>query len=336
LVLGALILVNAFYVAAEFGAVGVRRSRVRRLSEDGHGLARRLLPFIDDPARLDRYVSASQIGITVSSLVLGAVGQASLAVALAPRLIRWFPHEFSAAAAAIVLISLTAVQVVIGELMPKSLALQYPTNVALWTVLPMQWSLRAFWPFIVALNGTATFVLRLVGARAAPHRHLHSPDEIALFIAESRDGGLLEADEQQRLHRALDLRLRTARDLMIPRERVTMIEVDTPWGDVVRQVAASPFSRLPVYRGSPDHVIGTLRVKDLVFRFIADGPAPLDRLVRPVARISADLGADRVISAMRERRVHQAIVVDDADLVIGLITIHDVVGALLGATGTGG
>jgi CBS domain containing-hemolysin-like protein len=115
-----------------------------------------------------------------------------------------------------------------------------------------------------------------------------------------------------------------------------MIEVDTPWGDVVRQVAASPFSRLPVYRGSPDHVIGTLRVKDLVFRFIADGPAPLDRLVRPVARISADLGADRVISAMRERRVHQAIVVDDADLVIGLITIHDVVGALLGATGTGG
>jgi CBS domain containing-hemolysin-like protein len=329
-----LILVNALYVAAEFGAVGVRRSRVRRMSEDGHGLARRLLPHIEDPASLDRYVSVSQIGITASSLVLGAVAQATLAVALAPRLARDLslpPTAAASTAAVCVLIGLTALQVVVAELVPKSLALQFPTRAALWTVVPIEWSLRAFRPFIALLNGAATLLLRLFGVRATAHRHLHSPDEIALFIAESRDGGLLEPDEQQRLHRALQLSLRTARDLMVPRDRLLMLAVDTPWDEVVRRVVASPFSRLPVYRGTPDQVIGTLRVEDLVFRFVAGGPAPLDRLVRPVARISPDLAADHVVAALRERRAHQAVVVDATGAMLGLVTIQDVVGELLGA-----
>lgn len=331
-----LILVNALYVAAEFAAVGVRRSRVKHLSEDGHWLARSLLPFINDPANLDRYVAVSQIGITLSSLVLGAYAQATVAVALAPHLASWFdldPKAAVSSAALGVLVVLTAVQVVIGELIPKSLALQFPTQVALATVLPMRWSLAAFRPFISMLNGSATGVLRLFGVQASPHRHIHSPDEIELLIVESRDGGLLEPDEHKRLRRALRLGLRTATDLMVPLSKLTMVRADTPWPDLVRVVTSSPFSRIPVYRDVPENVIGTLRVKDLVHQYVVDGAgAPMEKLVRPIVRVPHDLPADRVIALLRERRVHQAVVVDRTGTVAGLITIQDVIGAVLDTT----
>ncbi len=334
LVLTILILANAIYVAGEFGAVGVRRSRVRRMSDDGHWLARRLLPFVDDAAQLDTYVAVSQVGITLSSLILGAFAQATVATALAPHLVARLGFEANSAAstaAVIVLVMLTAVQVVLSELIPKSLALQFPTQVALATVLPMQWSLAVFRPFIAVINGSAAAVLRLVGITASAHRHIHSPAEIELLIAESRDGGLLEPDEQQRLHRALQLSLRTARNLMVPRERLTLVRIDQPWSEVVNTVTSSPFSRLPVFRGTPENIVGALRVKDLVHRYAADGPsATIDALVRPLVRIDQDMPADQIITVLRDHRVHQAAVTDEAGRVVGLITIQDVLSEFLG------
>lgn len=341
LIFGFLLLATALYVAAEFAAVGVRRSRIRRLSEDGNPLARRLLPYVEDAVQLDRYVAASQIGITLSSLILGAYAQATAAVALAP----WIEQTFgglisidakaaASTATIVVLMALAAVQLVAAELIPKSFALQFPTQVALGTVWPMDISLRLFRPVIHVLNGAATFLLRLFGGGPATHRHLHSPQEIALLIAESRDGGLLEPAEHKRLQSALQLGVKTAADLMIPSGRLTMINADTPWSDIIRVVASSPFSRLPVYRGTPDQVFGVVRVKDLVGRFVRDEGLPvegLDALVRPVPRIPADLPADRIIGTLRAKRAHLAIVVDKdaADRVVGMVTIHDVIGALL-------
>ncbi len=329
-----LILINALYVAGEFAAVGVRRSRIRQLADEGNWLAGALLPIVDDTASLDRYVGVSQIGITLSSLVLGAFAQATVAVALAPHLATWLSLDVDNAAstaAVTVLFALTTAQVVLGELMPKSLALQFPTQVALATILPMRWSLAAFRPFLALVNGSATAVLRWFGLGGGSHRHIHSPDEIAMLLVESRDGGLLEPDEQQRLHRALRLGVRTARDLMVPLPKLTTLHVDTPWTEVVRVVAASPFSRIPVYRDTPDQIIGTLRVKDLLHHFVLEGEPPaLAALARPLVRVPQTLPADRVIALLRERRVHQAVVTDDSDRVIGLITIQDVLAAFLG------
>jgi CBS domain containing-hemolysin-like protein len=331
--IAALILATALYVAAEFAAVGVRRSRVRRLAEDGSGLAQRLLPFVEQPSALDQYVAVSQVGITLSSLVLGAFGQATIAVALAPQLAAAAGFDDANAAywaATIVLVGLTVSQVILGELIPKSLALQYPTGVALATVLPMRWSYAVFRPLIWILNGSANGLLRLLRVPISSHRHLHSPDEIALMIAESSDGGLLEPEEQRRLQRALRLGLRTARDLMVPRDRLTMIDVETPWPDVVRLVAASPFSRLPVYRGSPDAVIGFIRVKDLVDRYLREGEAvAVGKLVRPVLRVPPDLPADALIALLRERRTHQAAVAEPSGAVLGLVSVQDVIGEFL-------
>ena len=328
-----LILANAFYVSAEFGAVGVRRSRVQEMADNGNRLASRLLPFIQTPIGLSRYVAASQIGITLSSLVLGAWAQATFASAFAPVLSDLAGFDSARAhsiAEVTVLLGLAILQAVLGELVPKSLALQFPTQVALATVLPMRWSLRAFRPFIATINGATRLVLRLIGGAPSPQRHLHSPDEIELLIAESHDGGLLEADEQQRLRRALRLGRRTARDLMVPLARLTMLPVDLAWDEVVRRVAASPFSRLPVYRHSPTDIVGTLRVKDLVRRYVTHGPTDVRLLVRPVVRVPQDVPADRVVSVLRERRAHQAVVVDAADTPVGLITIQDLLEALVG------
>jgi enoyl-CoA hydratase/carnithine racemase len=142
----------------------------------------------------------------------------------------------------------------VSELVPKGLALQYPTETALATVLPMQASLRVFRPIIAALNGTATVLLRLLGSRVKSHRHLHSPEEIELLIAESRDGGLLEADEHRRLRRALRLSRRSARDLMVPRDRLSMLSADTTW-DVA--VATSPRVRSAGCRSIATHPIAS-------------------------------------------------------------------------------
>ncbi len=331
--LALLILANAFYVAAEFGAVGVRRSRVRRLAEDGSSWAQRLVPFIETPRALDRYVGASQIGISLSSLMLGAFAQATVAVGLAPTAAAVFslePGTAQSLASVMVLLVLTALQLVIGELVPKAVALQYPTETALATVLPMHWSLRVYSPFLYLLNGSANVLLRLFGSRSSSHGHLHSPEEIDLLIAESRDGGLLEPEEQERLHRALQLSARLARDLMVPLDRLTMLEASASWEDILRTVSASPFSRIPVYREDRRRVIGMLRVKDLVERYIAEGPRPLDRLMRPIAQVASDAPADRVIVLLREHRAHQAVVTGPARQAIGLVTIQDLLAALLG------
>jgi putative hemolysin len=254
-IIALLILFTGLYVAAEFAAVSARRSRLRRLAEDGNVLAARILPVLEDPRELDRYIAASQVGITLSSLILGAYGQATLAPRLLPLFERFSSMQPAAAestSAAIVLVGLTTLAVIIGELVPKSLALQNPTGTALFTVLPMQWSMRAFSWSISLLNGSGVALLKMLGVPATGHRHVHSPDEIALLIAESRDGGLLEPQEEVRLHRALRLGLRTARQLMVPRARLAAVDAALPFNEVLRVVAASPFSRLPVYRGSLD------------------------------------------------------------------------------------
>jgi putative hemolysin len=333
-IIGLLILLTALFVAAEFAAVGARRSRLRRLAEDGNALAARVLPVLEDPRALDRYIAASQVGITLCSLILGAYAQASIAPRVAPllqRVARLEPETAESTSAVIVLLVLTTLAMIVGELVPKSLALQDSTRVALWTVLPMQWAQHVFAWSIDFLNGSGNLILKLMGVRTTRHRHVHSPEEIELLIAESRDGGLLEPQEQVRLHQALRLGLRTARQLMVPRARLAAVEESTPFPDVLRVVATSPYSRLPVYRSTLDEIIGILHTKDVVSNFISDSRrTSVTPLLRPLARVHDSIPADHLLTYFRERRVHQAVVVGDGGKVEGLITLEDVVAELLG------
>lgn len=329
-----LIFLNALYVAGEFAAVGARRSRLRRLAEDGNTLAARILPVLEDGHALDRYIAVSQVGITVSSLVLGAYGQAALGPIVAPYVAEWasMDAESAASSAAIaLLLVLTASQMVLGELVPKSLALQYPTRTALLTVLPMQWSMKLSRWAVDLLNGSGILLMRALRIPVTGHRHVHSPDEIELLIAESRDGGLLEREEQVRLSRALRLGKRTAADLMVPRERLAALDVNLPVPEILRVVSASPFSRLPVYRGDGANLLGVLHTKDVVTAFVGQRRASLDSLLRPLIRVPATMPADQLLAFLRERRTHQAFVEDESGSVVGLVTLEDVVSELLGS-----
>lgn len=330
-----LIVVNALYVAAEFAAVSARHGQVRVLAQQGNSVARRLLATLETPAALDRYIAACQIGITLSSIVLGVFGQATVALDLGATLhatTALTPLAAAAAAAAIVLVALTSAQVVFGELVPKSLALQFPVRVALLTYLPTHLSVGLFRPFLAVLNGSAGFVLRRLGLTAeVSHRHLHSPDEIAMLIAESRDGGLLEADEQQRLSRALQLSRRTARQLMVPRRKIEGVAATAPPEAVVELAATSPYTRLPVYHGTIDDIVGMLHTKDVAAHVAAHGaPASAAALLRPVARVAGDLTADRLLAFFRAERARLALVVDEFGGVEGLVTLEDVLAELVG------
>jgi CBS domain containing-hemolysin-like protein len=211
-------------------------------------------------------------------------------------------------------------------------ALRYPTEIALLTTRPMLWSARAYAWFIVILDRSAAILRQLLRVPTATHRHVHSPEEIGLMIAESRNGGLLEPQEQVRLHRALRLGLRDARQLMVPRGRLAALDVATPLADVLRIVATSPYSRLPVYRRSLDDIIGILHTKHVVTHFLDRGRSgTLAALVRPILRVPDRMPADRLLGFLRERRSHQALVVDASDAVIGMITLEDVLGELLGS-----
>lgn len=336
-----LILINALYVAAEFAAVSVRHSQIRQLAQEGNLLARRLLPFVQDAQKLDRYIAACQIGITLSSLILGAFGQATIArdfAGMVQSMTGMGELAATSTAAVSVLILLTTLQVVFGELVPKSLALQFPVAVSLYTYWPMRWSLAVFFGFIAVLNGSGLFLLHLLGMGGqGSHRHIHSPEEIALLIVESRDGGLLEPEEHERLHHALRLSHLTARQLMVPRRLMEMINVETPIEEVLQKSIDSPYTRLPVYRESMDNVIGMLHIKDLASRLSkAQGPWPgeigrLEDLVRPITSIPSSIAADQLLKILRERRSRMALLVDEFGGVEGLITLEDVLDELMGA-----
>lgn len=334
LLIAAMIAVNAFFVAAEFAAVSVRHSRVRSLAEEGNRLARLLLPRIENPASLDRYVACCQVGITFSSLLLGAVGQASLTLQLAPLLQTWFsagPGTAFSTAAVVVLLGLTVVQMVIGELVPKSLALQFPTQIALFTVLPMNWSLKALAWFVAVLNGSGSLILRMLRMGGGGHRHIHSPEEIELLIVESRDGGLLEPEEQHRLHQALRLSQRPASQLMVARLHMVTVGVDASPNLILKRVAESPFSRFPVIRGSKDNVVGMLYTKDVIAHYVEHGQIPpVEQLMRSVLTVPRGVTADRLLALLREHRCQQAILVDEYGGVEGLVTLEDVLTEVFG------
>ncbi len=333
-----LVAFNALYVAAEFAAVSVRRSRIEQLAAEKNRFAKILVPVLRNPEALDRYIAACQIGITITSLVLGAYGQSNLAPRLIPLFEGFGGFERAAAestAALVVLISLTIFQMIIGELIPKSVALQLPTQVSLYTALPMRWSVRLMRGFIVLLNGSGIAILKLMRMGAGTHRHIHSPDEIVLLIAESRDGGLLEPDEHQRLHRALRMGVRPVRQVMVPRTGMVAISSDATLDQVRELIEASPYTRFPVYRGSIDDVLGFLHTRDFVRRTAAATllTVPLESMLQPLVVVPETTTVDRALKYMRQQRTHQALVTDEFGGTAGLVTLEDLITEVVGEFG---
>ncbi|GBL37655.1 UPF0053 protein YhdP [Anaerolineaceae bacterium] len=253
---------TALYVGAEFAVVKSRRTRISQLAASGNRFARQLLPILEDSRKLDQFVAACQVGISLTGLLLGAYGEAVLAPRLAPLLGGTQSHSL---AATIVLLLLTILLVLLGELIPKSLALQYPHRTALASMLPMRASQIIFAPLIWLLNGSALVLLRLLGRSAAPVRgSLHSAEEIEQLVEDSHAGGVLDADERQMLRNTLRLRDRVARQVMTPRTRLYAAPADSSVHALLQGACEAGHSRIPLYRNTIDQIIGFVHIKDVL------------------------------------------------------------------------
>lgn len=335
-----LMVVNGLCVAAEYSIVSARRSRIRAAAEAGGRLAQGLLPVLEQPPLKDRYISGCQLGITVTSLALGALAEGELASAL----LGWFGNRFGdgtaagvaahSAAVSAVLLVLSFVQVAFAEVLPKALALQHPNPVALATAPVVRFWLAVLrWP--IALFTTSANLLLYVFRLPRPdqaHGHAYTPNEIQLLIDESGREGVLAASTSVRLQHALELQERPVRRLMVPRKNVFAVDIDKPVAEVVQAIMSSDFTRVPVYHGTIDEIVGAIHTKDLALRHVERGEVTsLDGLTRPVLYVPESTSAERLLADMRSKGVAQAIVLDEFGGMVGLVTLEDLLTDIVGS-----
>lgn len=330
-----LISLNALYVAGEFAAVSARKTRIEQMVSENNRLAKMLLPVIEDHHKLDNYIAASQVGITISSVVLGIYGQQQIAPLIAPLLSNLsFISEVAATgiSATLVLILLTTLQVVLGELVPKSLALQYPEAVALATTIPMRWSSDIILkPLIILLNGSGILIMRMLGLSSkGGHQHVHSPEEIKYLIIQSHEGGLLDEQEHQMLDRAFRFRKVRAGEIVIPRQEIIAAEVDTPVTEVLRLASTKGLTRIPIYENDINHIIGFVHIKELFQLVYQSSSNDLRSILRDVTFILETSHLDEVWNNLNQTQSYLAIVFDEYGGTVGLISREDLLEEIFG------
>ncbi|WP_420594463.1 hemolysin family protein [Deinococcus sp.] len=320
---------NALYVAAEFSTVGARRSRVQETADAGSAGAKTLAAILHDSHRLDDYVAACQVGITLTSLISGAFGQAQLAPLLTPYL---GAIGGAAAATVVVLLIITVLQVVLGELLPKTVALRYPERLALALLPPMRVSLVVFRPLITVLNGTAANVLRRFGVGGEhSHVHVHSPEELQELFSASAKGGLIDAHERQMLFGALNLEDRVVREIMTPRTRLITVGHQERLADALSRLSASAYSRFPVIgEGGTDDVLGVVHLRTLYLHASSRPDAHVSDIMYPPLIVADATAVTLLWRKLREGGRHSAIVVDEYGGVAGMVTLEDAIEEIFG------
>ena len=338
----ALVCINAFFSAAEFSLVAVRQSRIRQLVEQGDARAKIVEHLLSD---LSRVVSGVQVGITLASLSLGYLGEVTLAKVLSPLLLA-IPSPWAALAAhTIALVMafglLTILQVVLGELVPKSLSLARAERVALLIARPFQWFLNTFRWAIDLLDRFAEKIVLALGV-VAPHSHtlVRSTEELQVMVQQARDRGLLPATEVKFIQAAMELGQVQVREVMVPRPDVHALPASANLDDTMTMFATTQRSRIPVYENSLDQILGFVHIKDMIWvllersRRAEDGqPLPEFRLrsvLRDVLIVPESKPVSELLWEFRSRRTGLAMVVDEFGSILGLATLEDILEQMVG------
>jgi CBS domain containing-hemolysin-like protein len=329
-----LALLNAVYVAGEFGLIGSRQSRLESLAKQGRSGAARILAIIGDLRRMDRAIAAIQVGITCASLGLGMYGEYALAQLLRPLFSSLGGGAGLAGhglASAISVGLLTFIHLVVGEMVPKTLALRDPARAALWTEKPLRWTALLLRPLVVTLAAASRGLLFLLRVRpAGKHAAVLTLEEIELLIEESGAAGALDGEQALLLANLVDFEDLPVRKVMLPRNQVSGI-VSTADREAVRTVLRTTrHSRYPVYREQLDDVIGYVHVKDLLH--ILDGPEPFDLKdhCRRLPYIPETASCAQLLQVLRSRKAHLALVLDEHGGTAGIVTLDDLVEEILG------
>lgn len=333
LIILALIFLNGLFVAAEFAIVGVPRTKMERLAAEGHVTARLVLRVLHDPRRQDRFIATAQLGITGASLGLGMYGEHVLA--------QWFAQAFESygasrwlathGAASVMAVSiLTYFHIVLGEMVPKSLALLSAERTALWITPPILWIQILFYPLVIGLNAVGNGILRLMGVqREFSATHFHSPAELEYLVQESEAGGLLRAETGKVLRELFEFGELTAGEIMVPRVRVIGLPLDASAEQIAAVVRDSRNTLYPVYDGDLDHIVGVIHVKDIL-RLALLGKTLKENGIRSVPYVPETAELDTVLATMRLSRVQMVVVMDEHGGTAGIIALEDIFEEVIG------
>jgi putative hemolysin len=318
-----LILLNGFFVAAEYGLVTVRRTRLAELAGTGDRRARQVLGITDSPPR---FIAAMQLGVTLTSLAIGALGEHALAKVFDPVL---------ATALAVILayLILTFLHVVIGELVPKAVALRYSERTALAVSTPVRTFFVVMGPLIWVLQRSTELLLRAFGLQPPGAEGIvHSEAELKMLVSESTERGEIEEGEQEMLYKVFDFADKEVSDVMVPRPQVVALSVDLPPEQALQAVLQSPYTRYPVYRGSLDEIVGVLHVRDLIEAMHERGIASvqLEELLRPAYMVPETKDLAALLTEFRKQNQHMAIVLDEYGNTEGIVTLEDVLEEIVG------
>ena len=327
-----LVAANAFFVAAEFALVAARRTRIEAMIRKGDRRAAVVRKALQS---LDRYISGTQLGITVASLGLGGIGKPALAGTI-EGLFAGLPSPLDAVAthsvaAAIAFAIITFLHIVLGELAPKALALLHPEQTSRWVAPPLIVFTIATNPFIWLLNGTANAILRLFGARAQTERErVHSPEEIMMLVEQSRATGDIAAQGARMIEGVFEFTEKTARDVMTPRTAIVGLPVEATLAEAADTVARAGRSRYPVFRETLDDVVGTVHAKAILAALRGDARATVETVMRPTFFVPGTREVEDVLADMKRQKVHIAIVLDEYGGTAGLVTMEDLLEEIVG------
>ena len=329
-----LVLANGLFVAAEFAIVGAPRATIAHLAERGRRGARRVSRILEDPRQQDQFIATAQIGITIASLGLGMYGEHVIAGWLAVRLEplntgAWVATHALASVLSVTL--LTYLHIVIGEMVPKALALQHAAGTVLWIAPLMLAIQRATLPLVIVLNALGNRILHLAGIdrRAVATERYHTTEELQFIIEESQEGGLLRGESGNILRELFEFGDLTAGEAMVPRVLVTGVPVGTEPDELREIVRTHAHTRYPVYSGDLDNIIGSVHIKDVLRHIVSNRPVTA-RDARPLPYIPGPMLLDEVLAAMRRYRSQMAVVMDQHGGTAGLLTIEDLFEEVIG------
>jgi CBS domain containing-hemolysin-like protein len=318
-----IILLNGFFVAAEYALVTARKTRIQELVQRGNRRARAVLKIVADPPR---FIAAMQLGVTATSLAIGAIGEHALAKV-------FDPIFASVIALGLAFLIITFLHVVIGELVPKGLALGHAETTALAVSAPVRGFFVAMKPLIWILQRSSDVILRSLGLTPpGGEMEVYSEAELKMLLSRSTEEGELEQQEQEMLYKVFDFADKEVSAVMVPRPEVVALSIDLPPEEALAAVIASPYTRYPVYRGSLDTVVGILHVRDL-FSALNDrglNAVRIDQILRPVHIVPETKDLAALLAEFRRTNQHMAIVVDEYGELEGIVTLEDLLEEIVG------
>ncbi len=326
-----LVLLNGFFVAAEFSIVKVRYSQIHLRAEKGNKLAKKSENIIN---HLDTYLSATQLGITLASLGLGWIGEPVVAKIISTSLFA-FNIEISkellhTISMPVGFLTITVLHIVFGELAPKSIAIRKAESTTLAVSYPLYWFYIIFRPFIWSMNSLSNIVLKIIGIQPAGEQEIHSVDELRLLVEQSKKGGAIEDENYEIIKNAFDFTDHNAKQIMIPRQQIFSLDVDLPTKEIIERILENGYSRIPFFETSMDNIIGIVYAKDVFKEQYKNPDFKIKDLFHPAFYVFETKRISEILAEFQKQHLHLAIVIDEFGGTQGMITLEDILEELVG------